>query len=82
MLPAVSGDTARLRMLDLPTFDDLAPILLRTLDDDDAMSAFQLLVAAGYRIIRSERLDEAADALESFAAENERLRQQLASEHG
>lgn len=59
-------------MFDLPTFDDLAPVLLRGLDNDEAMSAFQLLVIAGYRIISSEKLDALAEeveqAVERYAA--------------
>jgi hypothetical protein len=40
----------------LPDLDEIGPVLLEVLDEDDAMSAFQVLVARGYRIISAAAL--------------------------
>ncbi len=49
----------------LPTLDDLAPLLLQVLDEDEAMSAFQVLTGGGYRIVTAAALA----ALEKQAGE-------------
>lgn len=52
-----------LEALDLPTFDEIGPVLMRGLDEDEAMSAFQLLIVAGYRIIAASKLEALAASL-------------------
>ncbi len=62
----------------LPTLDDLSPLLLQVLDEDEAMSAFQVLTQGGYRIVTAaalavlEKQAEDAQEWEKFCGDAQR----------